>query len=62
MGRVEMVRPYIERGELVPVLEAYCRSYPAFYLYYPRRQGTPALRALVEHVLKERQRARSPAA
>jgi DNA-binding transcriptional LysR family regulator len=58
MGRVEMVRPYIERGELVAVLEAYARSYPAFYLYYPRRQGTPALRALIEYVLAERQSAR----
>jgi DNA-binding transcriptional LysR family regulator len=56
MGRVEMVRPYLERGELVSVLQAYCRSYPGFYLYYPRRQGTPALRALVEYALTQRQR------
>jgi DNA-binding transcriptional LysR family regulator len=39
------------RGELVPVLEAYCPSFQGFYLYYPsRRNMAPKLRALIDHL------------
>jgi DNA-binding transcriptional LysR family regulator len=47
----EVVRAHIEQGELVPVLEAYSTPFPGFYLYYPqRRQASPALRALLDHL------------
>jgi DNA-binding transcriptional LysR family regulator len=56
LGREEAVRPYIERGELVPVLEEFSRRFAGFYLYYPaRRQASPALRALIDHLLQLRQ-------
>lgn len=47
----ETFRPYIERGELVPLLEAFLPRFAGFYLYYPnRRNMAPKLRALVDHV------------
>ena len=53
----ELVRPAIERGELVAVLEAFSTPFPGFYLYYPqRRQASPTLRALIDHL----RRARAP--
>lgn len=49
-GMEESFRPAIERGELVPILEAYCPRFAGFYLYYPsRRNLAPKLRALIEH-------------
>ena len=51
IGIAETFRPYVERGELVPLLEAYLPSFSGFYLYFPsRRNQPPKLRALVEHV------------
>jgi DNA-binding transcriptional LysR family regulator len=45
------VRDDVARGELVPVLEEFCRPFPGYYLYYPqRRHASPALRALIDHV------------
>lgn len=53
----EVVRAYIERGDLVPVLEAFSTPFPGFYLYYPHRRHTsPALRALIDYLLKVRRR------
>ncbi|TIY12157.1 MAG: LysR family transcriptional regulator, partial [Mesorhizobium sp.] len=50
-GMEESFRPWIDRGELVPVLEEYCPRFPGFYLYYPsRRNVAPKLRALVDHL------------
>ncbi|MBY4588378.1 MULTISPECIES: LysR family transcriptional regulator [Rhizobium] len=50
-GMVETFQPYVERGELVPLLEDFCPPFPGFYLYYPRRQRQPLkLRALVDHI------------
>lgn len=44
-------RPWLERGELVPLLQDYLLSFPGFFLYYPdRRHAPPKLRALVDHV------------
>jgi len=56
MGMEEIVRPYVERGELVPVLEEFSTPFPGFYLYYPqRRQASPPLRALIDYLLRIRQ-------
>ncbi|CCV04699.1 Transcriptional regulator, LysR family [Mesorhizobium metallidurans STM 2683] len=50
-GMEESFRPFIERGELVPVLEDYCPRFSGFYLYYPsRRNIAPKLRALIDHL------------
>ena len=50
-GMEETFRPYIARGELVPLLEAYCPPFAGFYLYYPsRRNLAPKLRALIDHL------------
>lgn len=50
-GMEESFRPWIERGELVSVLEDYCPRFAGFYLYYPsRRNVAPKLRALVNHL------------
>lgn len=51
------VRPYIETGELVSVLEEYSPPFPGFYLYFPhRRQRSAALRALIDHVRRAREK------
>ncbi|MGG7578122.1 LysR substrate-binding domain-containing protein [Rhizobium sp. Nf11,1] len=50
-GMVETFAPYLDRGELIPLLEGFCPPFPGFYLYYPRRQRQPVkLRALVDYV------------
>ncbi len=51
IGMEETFRPYIERGELVSVLDDFLPSFPGFFLYFPSRRNQPRkLRALVEHV------------
>jgi DNA-binding transcriptional LysR family regulator len=53
----EQVRDEVARGELVPVLQAFCEPFPGYYLYYPhRRHASPALRALIEHLRTARTR------
>jgi DNA-binding transcriptional LysR family regulator len=50
------VRDEVARGELVPVLEAFCAPFPGYYLYYPqRRHASPALRAFIDHLRRARQ-------
>ncbi len=50
-GMEESFRPYIERGELVAVLESFSPHFSGFYLYYPsRRHMAPKLRALISHL------------
>jgi transcriptional regulator, LysR family len=45
----DMALPHIEAGTLVRVLEKWCEPFSGYHLYYPhRRQGAPALTALVE--------------
>lgn len=59
-GMEETFRPYIARGELVPMLEAYCAPFTGFFLYYPSRRTMPmSLRAFVDHLKCER-RGQSP--
>lgn len=54
-GMEETFRPYIARGELVPLLEEFLPPFPGFFLYFPsRRNLAPKLRALVEHVRRHR--------
>jgi DNA-binding transcriptional LysR family regulator len=47
----ETVRPYLESGELVSLLDDYLPPFPGFFLYFPnRRNMAPKLRALIDHV------------
>ncbi|GJG86915.1 LysR family transcriptional regulator [Gemmatimonadetes bacterium T265] len=55
MVREDRVRDDLARGALVAVLEAFSTPFPGYYLYYPeRRRASPALRALVQHLLHAR--------
>lgn len=50
-GMQESFRAWIERGDLVPILEDYSPSFAGFYLYYPSRRNMAAkLRAFVDHL------------
>lgn len=50
-GMEETFRPFIARGELVPLLEGYGPPFAGFYLYYPNRRNlAPKLRALIDHL------------
>lgn len=54
-GMEETFRPFVARGELVPVLDAYCPPFAGFYLYYPNRRNlAPKLRALIDHLRQSR--------
>ena len=45
----DVVRPYIEQGRLIRVLEDWCEPYSGYHLYYPsRRQSSPAFTLLLE--------------
>lgn len=47
----ETFRPFINSGQLVPLLTEYLPPFSGFFLYYPQRRNMPAkLRALVDHV------------
>jgi len=50
-GMEELFRPYLARGELLTLLDAYLPPFPGFYLYFPERRNLPPkLRALIDHV------------
>jgi DNA-binding transcriptional LysR family regulator len=52
----DWLRPYIERGQLVPVLEPWWPAFSGPYLYYPGRRLLPApLRAFVDFIRNEPQ-------
>jgi DNA-binding transcriptional LysR family regulator len=43
------LRPYIEAGELVPLLEEFSPTFPGWHLCYPKQRHTPApVRAFVD--------------
>ena len=57
MVREDRVRGHIDRGALITVLDEFSTPFPGYYLYYPeRRHASPALRALVEYLRRERRR------
>jgi len=54
-GMEETFRPYIDRAELVPLLEEFCPPFPGFYLYYPSRRNVPLkLRVLIDYLRRRR--------
>ncbi|MFV0576354.1 MAG: LysR family transcriptional regulator [Vibrio sp.] len=45
----DMVRPYIENGQLIEVLADWCQPFDGYYLYYPNRQlSSPAFKLIAE--------------
>lgn len=47
----DRVKEDLAAGRLISVLDAWCPSYPGFFLYYPRqRHMRPALRAFIDFV------------
>ncbi|CAN7608566.1 LysR family transcriptional regulator [Pararhizobium sp. LjRoot255] len=51
----ETFRPYLDRGDLISVLDDYLPPFPGLFLYFPnRRNMAPKLRALVDHVQRFR--------
>ena len=47
----ETFRPFIEKGQLVSLLDDFLPPFPGCYLYFPQRRNmAPKLRALIEHV------------
>ena len=56
----ETFRPYVESGELVPLLQDFLPPFPGFFLYFPQRRNMPPkLRVLIEHARRWRQRMRT---
>ena len=54
IGYGRRVRPHIDAGELVAVLEEYCEAFPGFFLYFSRRRHrSAALQALIEACARE---------
>ncbi|WP_064710446.1 LysR family transcriptional regulator [Rhizobium bangladeshense] len=54
-GMEDTFKPYVESGQLAPLLQEYCPPFAGFFLYYPsRRNLPPKLRALVDHVRRWR--------
>lgn len=52
----DQVRDEVARGELLPVLQAFCEPFSGYYLHYPqRRHASPALRALIDYLRRARQ-------
>ncbi|MFD2238169.1 LysR family transcriptional regulator [Aureimonas populi] len=51
----ETFRPFVETGELVPLLGDFLPPFPGFFLYFPQRRNmAPKTRALIEHVRRWR--------
>ncbi|MCX8997053.1 LysR family transcriptional regulator [Rhizobiaceae bacterium BDR2-2] len=47
----ETFRPFVETGELVPLLQGFLPPFPGFFLYFPQRRNmAPKMRALIDHV------------
>jgi DNA-binding transcriptional LysR family regulator len=52
----ENVRPWVQSGQLLPMLQDYQAPFAGFFLYFPSRHNQPRkLRALVEHVRRFRE-------
>jgi DNA-binding transcriptional LysR family regulator len=48
------VEGYVQRGELIPVLEEWCQPFPGFYLYVPSRTMMPIKLRVFIDFLKEK--------
>ncbi|MDW9524792.1 LysR family transcriptional regulator [Sinorhizobium meliloti] len=51
----ETFRPFVETGELVPLLQDFLPPFPGFFLYFPhRRNMAPKMRALIDLIRRWR--------
>jgi DNA-binding transcriptional LysR family regulator len=58
----DWLKPYLERGELEPVLEPWWPQFPGPFLYYPGRRLLPApLRAFVDFIRSDGSGSNTPA-
>ncbi|MBP5988788.1 MAG: LysR family transcriptional regulator [Piscinibacter sp.] len=49
------LRPWLEDGRLVRVLQPWCKAFPGLYLYAPTREQMPAkVRALIDFLVEKR--------
>jgi|AraplaDrversion2_2_1032049.scaffolds.fasta_scaffold02153_5 DNA-binding transcriptional LysR family regulator len=55
-----VVEPYLASGALVSLLEEWCESTPGFFLYYPGRQTSMAVRAFIDFMRDHVSAASSP--
>ena len=55
----EDVAADVAAGHLIQVLDDWCPTFPGYHLYHPSRQATPALRALIEALRRNRRIAAS---
>jgi DNA-binding transcriptional LysR family regulator len=56
----DLVHAHLVDGELIRVLDEWCRPFPGYHLYYPsRRHVTPAFTAVVEALRYSRPKAES---
>ncbi|PJO46100.1 LysR family transcriptional regulator [Brucella pituitosa] len=47
----ETFRPFVETGQLVPLLKEFLPPFPGFFLYFPQRRNmAPKLRALIGYI------------
>ncbi|OBX07851.1 LysR family transcriptional regulator [Gallibacterium salpingitidis] len=44
----DLIKQELDRGELIQVLKEYSHTFTGFHLYYPHRNVSPALRAVIE--------------
>ena len=50
-GMAETFQPFIDRGELVSLLDRWLPTFPGFYLYFSgRKHLAPKVRAFIDHV------------
>ncbi|WP_434666083.1 LysR family transcriptional regulator [Paraburkholderia sp. A3BS-1L] len=55
------VRPHVESGALIRVLERWCKPFPGFYIYAPTRAQMPVkVRALIDFLVEKRERMTLP--
>ena len=51
----ETFRPFVETGDLVPLLQDFLPPFPGFFLYFPQRRNmAPKMRALIDHIRRWR--------
>lgn len=52
MAMEPMLKPMIERGHLVQILQDWCPQFPGYFLYYPSRRNQPAALTALIHTLR----------
>lgn len=56
---MELVADDLERGTLIRVLQRYSLRMDGLYLYYPHRNVSPALRAVIDTLFRDKENGRN---